>query len=102
MTEHDEINTNKPDLAFVTPEKQEARALLRERFLRVITGIIGKPTEFHLHENTCVSGEFKGCDVECSKIFVRNLETPMGTIPEAILRSSDIICLDIDNINIDP
>lgn len=27
---------------FATPEKQEARAFLRERFLRVITGIIGK------------------------------------------------------------
>lgn len=63
--------------------------------------IIGKPTEFYLHENTRVSGEFKGCDMECSKIFVKNLETPMGTIPGAILRTSDIICLDIDNINIE-
>lgn len=44
MAEQDEINsgTNKPDLPFATPEKQEARAFLRERFLRVITGIVGK------------------------------------------------------------
>lgn len=63
--------------------------------------IIGKPTAFYLHENTRVSGEFKGCDVECSKIFVNNLETPMGTIPGAILRSSDLIYLDVDNINVD-
>lgn len=44
MTEQDEINssTNESDLAFATPEKQKARAFLRERFLRVITGIIGK------------------------------------------------------------
>lgn len=103
MTEQDEINSSasKPDLTFATPEKQKARAFLRERFLRVITGIIGKPTEFYLHENTRVSGEFKGCDVECSKIFVNNLETPMGKIPGAILRSSDLIYLDVDNINID-
>ncbi|XP_012531237.1 gem-associated protein 7-like [Monomorium pharaonis] len=102
MTEQDEINlsTNKPDLAFATPEKQKARAFLRERFLRVITGIIGKPAEFYLHENTRVSGEFKGCDLECSKVFVRNLETPLGPIPEAILRSEDIVCFDIDNIDI--
>ncbi|XP_011882232.1 PREDICTED: gem-associated protein 7-like [Vollenhovia emeryi] len=102
MTEQKEIDssTNKPDLPFAAPEKQEARAFLRERFLRVITGIIGKPTEFHLHENTRVSGEFKGCDVECSKIFVKNLETPMGTVPGAILRSSDIIYLDVD-VNVD-
>lgn len=44
MTEQDEINSsaNKLDLPFATSEKQEARAFLRERFLRVITGIIGK------------------------------------------------------------
>ncbi|TGZ47586.1 gem-associated protein 7-like isoform X1 [Temnothorax curvispinosus] len=103
MTDQDEINSsaNKPDLPFASAEKQKARAFLRERFLRVVTGIIGKPTEVHLLENTRVSGEFKGCDVECSKVFVKNLETPMGTIPEAVLRSSDIICLDIDNINIE-
>ncbi|XP_024880198.1 gem-associated protein 7-like isoform X2 [Temnothorax curvispinosus] len=99
MTDQDEINSsaNKPDLPFASAEKQKARAFLRERFLRVVTGII----EVHLLENTRVSGEFKGCDVECSKVFVKNLETPMGTIPEAVLRSSDIICLDIDNINIE-
>jgi len=103
MIEQEETDSNasKTDLAFATPEKQETRAFLRERFLRVITGIIGKPAEFYLHENTHVSGEFRGCDVECSKIFVKNLETPMGTIPKAILRSDDIICLDIDDINID-
>ena len=27
---------------YATPEKQEARAFLRERFLRLVTGIIGK------------------------------------------------------------
>jgi len=48
MTEHDEIKSNRADLAFATPEKQEARAFLRERFLRVITGIIGKKA-FNLH-----------------------------------------------------
>lgn len=62
--------------------------------------ITGIPVEFCLHENTRVSGEFKGCNTECSKIFVRNLETPMGMIPGAILRNSDLICLDTD-INID-
>lgn len=48
MIEEDEetnvtSNTNTPD--FATPEKQEARAFLRERFLRVVTGIVGK--KFH-------------------------------------------------------
>ncbi|XP_029661880.1 gem-associated protein 7-like [Formica exsecta] len=94
-------SANTADLEFAAPEKQKARAFLRERFLRVITGIVGKQTEFYLHENTRVLGEFRGCDVECSEIFARNLKTPMGTIPEAILRNGDIIYLDIGDINID-
>ncbi|KAL6434272.1 hypothetical protein ACFW04_006005 [Cataglyphis niger] len=94
-------NANTAYLEFAAPEKQKARAFLRERFLRVITGIVGKQTEFYLHENTRVLGEFRGCDMECSEIFARNLKTPMGTIPEAILRSGDVIYLDINDINID-
>lgn len=88
-------------LDFATPEKQQARAFLRERFLRFITGIIGKQAEFHLYENTKVSGEFNGCDVECCEIFVKNLETPIGKLPDAILRNTDIIYFDIGDINTD-
>ncbi|OAD56258.1 Gem-associated protein 7 [Eufriesea mexicana] len=86
-------------MEFATPEKQEARAFLRERFLRVITGIVGKQAEFHLYENTQVSAEFRGCDVDCLEIYVRNLETPLGKIPEAVLRASDTIYLDVNEIN---
>ncbi|XP_066600862.1 gem-associated protein 7-like [Prorops nasuta] len=82
---------------FTSPEKQEARSFLRERFLRVITGIVGKQAKFQMYENTKVTAEFRGCDVDCSEVFVRNLETPMGKIPEAILRTSDIIHFDIEN-----
>lgn len=35
------------DLEFAAPEKQKARAFLRERFLRVITGIVGKIIHEH-------------------------------------------------------
>ncbi|XP_032662693.1 gem-associated protein 7-like [Odontomachus brunneus] len=104
MVQQEEVNgvssANTANLEFATPEKQQARAFLRERFLRVVTGIVGKQAEFYLHENTRVSGEFRGCNVESSEIFVRNLETPIGKIPEAILRGSDIIHLSID-IDID-
>jgi hypothetical protein len=47
-----------------------------------------------------VTGEFRGCDVETSEFFVKNLETPMGRIPEAILRNSDVIYLDSGDIDI--
>ncbi|KOC65596.1 Gem-associated protein 7 [Habropoda laboriosa] len=93
-------NENSTNLEFATPEKQETRAFLRERFLRVITGIVGKQAEFHLHENTRVSAEFRGCDVECLEVYVRNLETPLGKIPEAVLRASDIIYLNVNDTNV--
>lgn len=60
----------------------------------------GKQAEFYLHENTRVSAEFRGCDVDCLEVYVRNLETPLGKIPEAILRTSDVIYLDVNNIDI--
>ncbi|XP_076247240.1 gem-associated protein 7 [Calliopsis andreniformis] len=94
------LDENETTLEFATPEKQEARAFLRERFLRVITGIVGKKAEFYLHENTHVSAEFRGCDVDCLEVYVRNMETPLGNIPEAVLRASDIIHLEVDNINV--
>ncbi|XP_003701739.1 gem-associated protein 7 [Megachile rotundata] len=87
------------NLEFATPEKQEARAFLRERFLRVITGIVGKKAEFYLYENTRVSAEFRGCDIDCLEIYVRNLETPLGKVPEAILRANDIIHMEVNDIN---
>lgn len=50
MAQHEEVSaissTNTTNLEFATPEKQRARTFLRERFLRVVTGIVGK--KFHL------------------------------------------------------
>lgn len=97
--ESDPTSNVDANLDFATVEKQEARAFLRERFLRVITGIVGKQARFHLYENTKVSAEFRGCDVDCLEAYVRNLETPLGKIPDAILRTIDIIYLDVENIN---
>ncbi|KAK9310638.1 hypothetical protein QLX08_000172 [Tetragonisca angustula] len=94
-----QLNENNTNVEFATAEKQEARAFLRERFLRIITGIVGKQAKFHLYENTRVSAEFRGSDVDYLEVYVRNLETPLGTIPEAVLRASDIIYLDVNDIN---
>lgn len=37
----DVLNEEEPKYEFATEEKQEARAFLRERFLRIVTGIVG-------------------------------------------------------------
>ncbi|KAK2578885.1 hypothetical protein KPH14_009750 [Odynerus spinipes] len=94
--ENVESNEKNSELDFATPEKQEARAYLRERFLRVITGIVGEKAKFNLYENSNVAGEFRGSDVNCSEVFVRNLQTPLGVVPEAILRVNDIVSMNVD------
>lgn len=102
MIEKEEQNTETNEenvkLNFSSPENQEARAFLRERFLRIITGIVGKKAKFNLYENSHVTGEFRGSDIDCLELFVRNLETPLGIIPEAILRTNDIISMEVENI----
>lgn len=59
---------------------------------------IRKKAKFNLYENSHVTGEFRGSDIDCLELFVRNLETPLGIIPEAILRTNDIISMEVENI----
>jgi len=42
----DSAMTHPTDLEFASLEKQRARAFMRERFLRVITGIVGKKKSY--------------------------------------------------------
>ena len=51
----------------------------------------GKRAEFQLYENSKVAGEYRGSDVDGLEVYVRNLETPLGKVPEVILRTTDII-----------
>ncbi|KAJ9590584.1 hypothetical protein L9F63_016353 [Diploptera punctata] len=95
----EELNLS-PD--FSSEENQEARAFLRERFLRAVTGVVGKACEIRMFDNTCVTAEFRGSDVDVAHFYVQQLKTPIGVLPEAILRTSDIIKVhlpDIDVIN---
>ncbi|XP_011504437.1 PREDICTED: uncharacterized protein LOC105367431 [Ceratosolen solmsi marchali] len=95
---HTELENEGATSDFSTPDKQDARAFLRERFLRVITGVVGNPAKFHLYENTTVSAEFRGCDINFFELYVRNLTTPLGIIPDAILRTNDVILFEMEQI----
>lgn len=78
-------------------KNQQARAFLRERFLRVISGCLqGNTTTFTLYENNIVKATFACADSKMRHICVKNLETALGTQPNAILRSSDIISFKVD------
>jgi gem associated protein 7 len=83
MEDTDSVNLEK--------DKQNVRSFLRERFLRAITGISGKAIEVSMYEKTTVYAMFGSCDIEMQHIQVTDLTTPMGMMPNALLRTSDIL-----------
>lgn len=79
---------------------QEARAFLREKYLRVITLLVGHSCKFNLVDGNCVSGTFSGSDADSKRFYVKNLVTPIGAVSDALLRSEDIVSFHISGINI--
>lgn len=74
-------------------EKQEARAFLRERFLRAMTALVGQKAVFQMAGQTVVHAEFGGIDLNFQEIFVKDLKTPLGIQQTALLRTSDVISI---------
>ena len=72
-------------------EEEDARAFLRERFLRTLFSIYNKPASFSMHERTQVQALFRATDIDMENFQVSDLQTPMGVVPEALLRSSDVL-----------
>jgi len=61
--------------------------------------MLGKDCEFRMFDNTNVTAEFRGSDVDVMHFCVRQLKTPLGVLPEAILRTSDIIRMHLPHID---
>lgn len=59
----------------------------------------GKGCEFRMFDNTNVTAEFRGSDVDVMHFYVRQLKTPLGILPEAVLRTSDIIKMHLPNVD---
>ncbi|CAN7993164.1 unnamed protein product [Ixodes hexagonus] len=78
-------------------QKQEARAYLREHFLRCMTALVGRAATFHMHENTTVTATFRGCDIDVQNFCVSNLSTALGCQPAAVLRADDVISFSVEN-----
>ncbi|KAM4825607.1 gem-associated protein 7 isoform 1-T2 [Thomomys bottae] len=76
-----------------SPETQEqrARATLRERYLRSLLAMVGRPVTFTLHQGVLVAAHFGATDLDVANFYVSKLQTPIGVQAEALLRCSDII-----------
>ena len=77
-------------------DEQNARAFLRERFLRLLVACYNKPARFSMHERTQVQALFRGTDIDMENLQVSDLQTPMGVVPEALLRSSDVLSFTVE------
>ncbi|XP_020859873.1 gem-associated protein 7 isoform X2 [Phascolarctos cinereus] len=71
--------------------EQQARAALRERYLRSILAMVGRPVHFTLHERVQVDAHFGATDLDVANFHVSQLQTPLGVQGEALLRCADII-----------
>lgn len=72
-------------------EQQAARVALRERYLRSLLAMAGRPVRFTLHEKVSVAAVFGASDIDVLNFHVSDLETPLGVQREALLRCPDII-----------
>lgn len=77
-------------------DEQNARAFLRERFLRTLFATYNKAACFSMHEKTQVEAIFRATDIDMENFQVSALLTPMGVLPEALLRSSDVLFFTVD------
>lgn len=84
------------DLQTEIEDQQNERAFLRERFLRLLFACYDKPARFSMHERTQVQAIFRGTDIDMENLQVSELQTPMGVLPEALLRSSDVLSFTVE------
>ena len=74
---------------------QRSRAFLRERFLRALFAVSNRPCTFRMYEKTVVNATFRSTDIETTVFHVSNLVTPMGVLPEAMIRASDVLTITV-------
>jgi gem associated protein 7 len=73
--------------------KQKQRAIMREKFLEMLGHMENRALTIQTYRGACVSGNFRSADYNILNWHVSNLNTPIGTVPEALLRTQDIVCI---------
>jgi hypothetical protein len=78
--------------------KQEKRTELRSRFLNVLeylkTNQTISPIELDFHrESSLTAAHCLSIDSNFSQIFVEDLQTPIGRMPTALIRTNDLTAI---------
>lgn len=74
------------------------RAKQREAYLMMLDIMANTPVKVKMYENVIISGVYKASDPKGQKMFIADAELPMGgTLPAALLRTSDTISVHFSN-----
>nr|XP_026488288.1 uncharacterized protein LOC113394996 [Vanessa tameamea] len=73
---------------------QEARAQLRESFLKAMNELKGEPCKILTYEQSTLEATFSGWKPDSSEILVHDLKTPANIkMSSALLRTPDILAI---------
>ncbi|KAI6243934.1 hypothetical protein M3Y99_00060700 [Aphelenchoides fujianensis] len=75
-------------------EEQKTAAELRERYLKAINFLYGKPVEVQLYDRVKVSGTFEAMQRDGEHFIVSKMKTPTAAVVDhAVLRSRDTVSM---------
>ena len=72
-------------------DEQQQRSMMRERFLRMLSSMENRELIIQMYQNAAtVTGTYRSVDNDMLNLHVHSLRTPIGLVPEALLRINDI------------
>ncbi|RUS76036.1 hypothetical protein EGW08_016192 [Elysia chlorotica] len=91
----DKENEKSVEECGATANPEDTRTFLRERFLRMLGSLKGLEACVSMQEKTSVTCKLGVADVDFQHLHVSEMSTPMGVLPHATLRVSDIISVHV-------
>ncbi|KAK3265567.1 hypothetical protein CYMTET_25760 [Cymbomonas tetramitiformis] len=74
-------------------DNAEHRSQLRAQMLELWLKGANSPVSLHLYDSINADATFLAIDSDQNKIIVSNLDTPIGIVPKAVIRSTDVISI---------
>ncbi|KPI93055.1 hypothetical protein RR46_14276 [Papilio xuthus] len=78
--------------------KQDARAKLRESFLKAVNSLHGESCSIFTYEQSKLTGTFSSWKPDGSEVLIHDMKTPANIVmTSALLRTPDILAIQFDN-----
>ncbi|XP_013143589.1 PREDICTED: uncharacterized protein LOC106107323 [Papilio polytes] len=79
------------------PLKQEARAKLRESFLKAVNSLHGERCSILTYEQSKLTGTLSSWKPDGTEVLIHDLKTPANIVmSSALLRTPDILAIQLD------